>query len=175
MNRPRFRRDGREGMRSGTATTLLCMAGLVVAGLGLAYCVHLGAERGDENDQESTSAAALKYIAPSTTSPEMPPTVGAAPAPSTVSPNGGLTVTRSKMLLGTVDKLTGSELGIHMSDGRRHTITVTSDTHFESAHSSSSPTVRIGDIVVVHVLIKGDEMVADLVVDGRVTASSPGN
>ncbi len=175
MNRPRLRRGAGDGMRSGTATTLLCMAGLVVAGLGLAYCVHLGAERGDDNEQESTSAAALKYIAPRTSATEVPSTVGAAPAPSAGTPNGGLTVTRSKMLLGTVDKLTDSELGIHMSDGRRHSITVTSDTHFESAHSSTTPTVKIGDIVVVHVLIKGDEMIADLVVDGRVTASSPGN
>ncbi len=174
MNRPRLRPRDRAQASSGTATTLLCVAGLIVAGLGLAYCIHLGADRGDD-ESESTSAAALKYVAPTTSPTEVPSTVGAAPGPTALSPNGGLAVTRSKMLLGTVDRLTPSELGIHMSDGRRHTITVTSDTHFESAHTSSVPTVRTGDIVVVHVLIKGDEMIADLVVDGRVTASSPGN
>ncbi|MCX6468243.1 MAG: hypothetical protein NTW76_02895 [Corynebacteriales bacterium] len=165
---------------SGTRTTLLCVAGLMVAGIGLAYCVHLGADRGEESEAESTSAAAMKFITPPTSTPAVPDTVGPAPVEPRASGSaaGGVTptaISRSKMLLGTVDSLSTSEMGIHMSDGRRHRIALTDSTHYETADKAAASPLKLGDLVVVHVLIDGERMVADLVVDGRVTASRPGN
>lgn len=140
-------------------STFLCLVGLVVAGVGLAYCVHLGAQRGDSDDP-ATSAAAMEYL--TSGSPETTPPAGAAPAPSAV--------TRSKMLMGTVGAVGASQLVLQMEDGRVHTIGLTDATHYESTRSDSPVPVRVGDLVVVHVVMEGDRMTADLVVDGRVTA-----
>ncbi|MGU3291728.1 hypothetical protein [Williamsia sp. M5A3_1d] len=165
---------------SGTRTTLLCVAGLMVAGIGLAYCIHLGADRGEDAEAESTSAAAMKFISPPSSTPAVPDTVGPEPVEPPASGNavGGVAptaISRSKMLLGTVDSLSAAEMGIHMSDGRRHRIALTESTHYETADADAPSPLKLGDLVVVHVLIDGERMVADLVVDGRVTASRPGN
>lgn len=144
-------------------STLLCLAGLVVAGFGLAYCVHLGAMRDDSEDSES-SAAALEYLTAS-------PTQAAAPgAPVASAPTA---VSRSKMLLGTVDSVGASQLVLQLKDGRTHTIGLTDTTHYESPHTDAPVPVKVGDLVVVHVMMEGDRMTADLVVDGRVTTPTP--
>ncbi|GAA2062853.1 hypothetical protein [Williamsia deligens] len=147
-------------------STLLCLAGLVVAGLGLAYCVHLGAQRDDSEDSD-TSAAALEYLASSS------PTATVTPAPGVAVTSAPIAVSRSKMLFGTVGAVDGSRMTLQMNDGRVHTIGLTADTHYESPHSHSPVPVRVGDLVVVHVQVAGETMTADLVVDGRVTSPTP--
>lgn len=144
-------------------STLLCLAGLVVAGIGLAYCVHLGAMRDDSEDSD-TSAAALEYLTASST-PSAVPGAPVASAPVEVS--------RSKMLLGTVDSVGSSQIVLQMKDGRTHTIGLTDSTHYESPHTDSPVPVKVGDLVVVHVMVEGERMTADLVVDGRVTTPTP--
>lgn len=144
-------------------STLLCLAGLVVAGIGLAYCVHLGAQRDDSEDSE-TSAAALEYLTTSST-PSAAPGAPVVSAPTEVS--------RSKMLLGTVDSVGSSQIVLQMKDGRTHTIGLTDSTHYESPHTDSPVPVKVGDLVVVHVMVEGERMTADLVVDGRVTTPTP--
>ncbi|GAA1882901.1 MAG: hypothetical protein INR72_04775 [Williamsia herbipolensis] len=144
-------------------STLLCLAGLVVAGIGLAYCVHLGAQRDDSEDSE-TSAAALEYLTASST-PSAAPGAPVVSAPTEVS--------RSKMLLGTVDSVASSQIVLQMKDGRTHTIGLTDSTHYESPHADSPVPVKVGDLVVVHVMVEGERMTADLVVDGRVTTPTP--
>jgi hypothetical protein len=144
-------------------STLLCLAGLVVAGIGLAYCVHLGAQRDDSEDSE-TSAAALEYLTSSPT-PATAPGAAVAAAPTEVS--------RSKMLMGTVDSVGSSQIVLQMKDGRTHTIALTDSTHYESPHTDAPVPVKIGDLVVVHVMVEGERMTADLVVDGRVTTPTP--
>lgn len=144
-------------------STLLCLAGLVVAGIGLAYCVHLGAQR-DDSDDSDTSAAALEYLTASPSESVMP----GAPVAS-----GPVEVSRSKMLLGTVDSVADSQMVLQLKDGRTHTIGLTETTHYESPHTDMPVPVKVGDLVVVHVLVEGDRMTADLVVDGRVTTPTP--
>ena len=147
-------------------STFLCLAGLVVAGLGLAYCVHLGAQRDDSEDSE-TSAAALEYL---TASPSESAAPAAPGAPLATAP---VEVARSKMLLGTVDSVGDSHIVLQMKDGRVHTIDLTEATHYESPHTDSPVPVKVGDLVVVHVMVTGDTMTADLVVDGRVPTPTP--
>lgn len=144
-------------------STLLCLAGLVVAGIGLAYCVHLGAQRDDSEDSE-TSAAALEYLTAGPT-PSVAPGAPIAAVPDEVS--------RSKMLMGTVDSVASSQIVLLLKDGRTHTIGLTDSTHYESPHTDSPVPVRVGDLVVVHVNVEGERMTADLVVDGRVTSPTP--
>ncbi|MBT0566214.1 hypothetical protein [Williamsia sp. CHRR-6] len=157
--------DGRR--RWASTTTMLSLLGLLIAGIGLAYSVHVGADRGDDSD--ATSAAQMKMLAPS---PDGTPLPIGAQLPST-APLAPSVVSRSKMILGTVETLTPTSLVLHVSDGRRHRIVLNGDTHYESADKQTKPAPAVGDLVVVHVLVAGDTMTADLVVDGRVTTPAP--
>ncbi|SIR65287.1 hypothetical protein [Williamsia sterculiae] len=159
--------EERKPAGSGRATVLLCLAGLVVAGVGLAYCVHLGATESSRNAAATRSPAEIKMLTSADgSSTALTETAGAV---------SGVDSAKSKMLLGTVRSLTATDIRVQMSDGREHLVTLNAQTHYESVHGAGREGIRVGDLVVVHVLQQGQTMVADLIIDGRVTASQPGN
>lgn len=152
--------------RSTIVVTLLCVAGLAVAGVALAYCVHLGAQR----DDSGQSAAEFTYIPPSQAglnSAEV--TTG-----SDVLPEE-LKTERSKIMLCTIDAISDTTLSVHTPDGRKQQLTLSPDTHVESAKGSEVTDLAKGDLVVVRVVKSDDATTVDLIVDGRVSASIPDN
>ena len=148
--------------------TLLCIAGLAVAGVALGYCVHLGAERSDQ-DQGSTQ---IKYVTPS----EPPSQAGVRSGGTTAEEIPGALITeRSKVVLCTIDRISSDSLDVHTADGRKQHFILSPDTHVESTEGSSLSVVDVGDLVVVRVVKVDDKMIADLIVDGRVSGSIPEN
>jgi hypothetical protein len=156
------------GQRSTRVVTLLCIAGLAVAGVALGYCIHLGAERGDAG-QASTQ---IKYVTPS----EIPNQAGVQsgePTPEQLPES--LSTERSKVMLCTIDQITAESLDVHTADGRKQHLTLSPDTHVQSADGSTIGVLDIGDLVVVRVVKTDGKSVADLIVDGRVSGSIPEN
>jgi hypothetical protein len=154
--------------RSTRVVTLLCIAGLAVAGVALGYCVHLGAERSDQ-DQGS---AQIKYVTPS----EPPSQAGVLSGGTTAEEIPGALITeRSKVVLCTIDRISSDSLDVHTADGRKQHFILSPDTHVQSSEGSSLSVVDVGDLVVVRVVKVDDKMIADLIVDGRVSGSIPEN
>ncbi|HEY9312615.1 hypothetical protein [Williamsia sp.] len=153
--------------RSTIVVTLLCIAGLAVAGVALAYCVHLGAQRDDDTGQ---SAAEFTYIPPNQ----------AGLAADDVTPESDevpeqLDTVRSKIMLCTIDKIGTDVLSVHTPDGRKHQLTLSPDTHVESAKGNEVADLTTGDLVVVRVIESDTATTVDLIVDGRVSSSIPDN
>ena len=146
--------------------TLLCIAGLAIAGVALAYCVHLGAQR----DDSGQSAAEFTLIPPNQ----------AGLAAEGITPESDelpeqLDTVRSKIMLCTIDKIGVDVLSVHTPDGRKHQLTLSPDTHVESAKGSEVTDLEKGDLVVVRVVQSDTTATVDLIVDGRVSASIPDN
>jgi hypothetical protein len=156
------------GPRSTRVVTLLCIAGLAVAGVALGYCIHLGAERGDP-DQASTQ---IKYVTPS----EAPNQAGVRSGESTAEElPEALSTERSKVMLCTIDQIAADSMDVHTADGRKQHLTLSPDTHVQSADGSTIGVLDIGDLVVVRVVKTDGKSIADLIVDGRVSGSIPEN
>jgi hypothetical protein len=152
--------------RSTIVVTLLCIAGLAIAGVALAYCVHLGAQR----DDSGQSAAEFTYIPPNQ----------AGLAAGDVMPESDevpeqLDTARSKIMLCTIDKIGTDVLSVHTPDGRKHQLTLSPDTHVESAKGNEVTDLTKGDLVVVRVVESDTSTTVDLIVDGRVSSSIPDN
>jgi hypothetical protein len=152
--------------RSTIVVTLLCIAGLAIAGVALAYCVHLGAQR----DDTGQSAAEFTLIPPNQ----------AGLAAEGITPESDelpaqLDTVRSKIMLCTIDKIGADVLSVHTPDGRKHQLTLSPDTHVESAKGNEVTDLEKGDLVVVRVVQSDTTATVDLIVDGRVSASIPDN
>jgi hypothetical protein len=153
--------------RSTIVVTLLCVAGLAVAGVALAYCVHLGAQRDDSGQSSSTE---FTYIPPNQAGLN---SAGVA-AESDVLPEQ-LETGRSKIMLCTIDGISDGILSVHTPDGRKHKLTLSPNTHVESAKGSDVTDLAEGDLVVVRVVKRDETTTVDLIVDGRVSSSIPDN
>jgi hypothetical protein len=154
--------------RSTRVVTLLCIAGLAVAGVALGYCIHLGAERSDQG-QASTQ---IKYVTPS----EAPNQAGVLSGePTTEEIPQALNTERSKVVLCTIDQISADALDVHTADGRKQHLTLSPHTHVQSAEGSTVSVLDVGDLVVVRVVKVDGTMIADLIVDGRVSGSIPEN
>jgi hypothetical protein len=152
--------------RSTIVVTLLCVAGLAVAGVALAYCVHLGAQRNDSGQ----SSAEFTYVPPNQAGMNSTDDT----AESDVLPEK-LETERSKIMLCTIDGISDEILSVHTPDGRKHQLTLSPDTHVESAKGDEVTDLAKGDLVVVRVVKSEDATTVDLIVDGRVSASIPDN
>jgi hypothetical protein len=152
--------------RSTIVVTLLCVAGLAVAGVALAYCVHLGAQRNDSGQ----SAAEFTYIPPNQAGLNSTDDT----AESDELPEE-LETERSKVMLCTIDAISSDTLSVHTPDGRKHHLTLSPDTHVESTKGSEVTDLAKGDLVVVRVVKSEHTTTVDLIVDGRVSASVPDN
>ena len=154
--------------RSTRVVTLLCIAGLAVAGVALGYCIHLGAERSDQG----TASTQIKYVTPS----EPPNQAGVLSGETTAEDiPEALSTERSKVVLCTIDEISSDSLDVHTADGRKQHFILQPDTHVQSTEGSSLSVLDVGDLVVVRVVKVDGKMIADLIVDGRVSGSIPEN
>ncbi len=149
--------------------TLLCIAGLAVAGVALGYCIHLGAQRSD-TDQASMQ---IKYVTPGETAPDQAGLSADVTTAEAVPEH--LETERSKVMLCTIDKIDADSLSVHTADGRKQHLILSPDTHVQSTKGNTIDDLNVGDLVVVRVMKSGDETHADLIVDGRVSGSIPEN
>lgn len=156
--------------RSTRAVTLLCIAGLAVAGVALGYCIHLGAQR---NDSDQASTAQIKYVNPGDGAPNQ---AGLrAGEPSTEALPEELNTERSKVVLCTIDKITADSMSVHTADGRKQDLILSPDTHVQSTEGDTTDVLNVGDLVVVRVVKSDGKTTADLIVDGRVSGLTPAN
>lgn len=155
--------------RSTRVVTLLCIAGLAVAGVALGYCIHLGAQRSD-SDQASMQ---IKYVTPSDSAPDQAGLSEAEPSAEPVPQQ--LDTERSKVVLCTIDKIEADSMSVHTADGRKQHLILSPDTHVQSTKGNTIDVLNVGDLVVVRVVKSAGETHADLIVDGRVSGSIPEN
>lgn len=155
--------------RSTRVVTLLCIAGLAVAGVALGYCIHLGAQRSDP-DQSSMQ---IKYVTPGGSAPNQAGLSTAEPSADAVPEE--LNTERSKVMLCTIDKISADSMSVHTADGRKQHLILSPDTHVQSTEGDTVDVLNVGDLVVVRVVKSNGETTADLIVDGRVSGSIPEN
>ncbi len=155
--------------RSTRVVTLLCVAGLAVAGVALGYCIHLGAQRSD-SDRASTQ---IQYVSPTEVAPNKAGLSAVEPSAEAVPDD--LDTERSKVVLCTIDRIDAGSLSVHTADGRKHHLILSPDAHVQSTRGDSVDVLDVGDLVVVRVIKSNGETTADLIVDGRVSGSIPEN
>lgn len=148
--------------RSPLFVTMLCVAGLLVAGAGIAYCISWGG-RADDKTPPATQPVAQ------TTAP------GAAGDPGVNAigntPNR-ITTKRSQMILGTIKQVDQLGIVVGLADGSTRLANLDSRTQIKSPQGGTVGALQEGETVIIHGFESGGLFTADLIIAGRVPAAA---
>jgi len=146
--------------RSPVFVTVLCVAGLLVAGAGIAYCISWGGRADDKM--------------PAAAQPVAQTTADANPADPSVNAIGNtppqIVTKRSQMILGTIKQVDQLAIVVGLADGSTRLANLDSRTQIKSPQGGTVGVLQEGETVIIHGFESGGLFTADLIIAGRVPA-----
>lgn len=152
-----------KGDRSPVFVTMLCVAGLLVAGAGIAYCISWGGRADDKTPAAQTVAAT------SAAGSASDPGVGAVGV--NTLPSHGVTK-RSQMILGTIKQVDQLGIVVSMTDGSTRLANLNSQTQIKSPEGGTVGALQQGETVIIHGVDTEGRFTADLIIAGRVPTAA---
>ncbi|WP_018177893.1 hypothetical protein [Jongsikchunia kroppenstedtii] len=146
--------------RSPLFVTMLCVAGLLVAGAGIAYCISWGG-RADDKTPPATQPVAQTTV---NTDPSDPGVDAVGNTPP------GVVTKRSQMILGTIKQVDQLGIVVGLTDGSTRLANLNSRTQIKSPAGGTVGALQEGETVIIHGFESGGLFTADLIIAGRVPA-----